>query len=117
MALACLIAMPATAAPRSFVDAIIHIESKGKDHLRGKAGEWGRMQIKCATARSVGFKGKCSQLADRATNVRYGTAYLDLALRRAGGNLCHAASLYQSGIFARPRCSAYGRKVLKAMGR
>lgn len=103
------------AAPAKLVAAIVHVESGGKDNVRGRHGEWGRMQIKCATARSVGLTGKCSQLAVASINLRYGTKYLDIALKRAGGRLCHAASLYNMGVFARPRCTAYGRKVLRAM--
>lgn len=103
------------AAPKALVNAIIHVESKGNPKAVGRAGEIGLMQIKLRTARSVGYRGTRAGLFHPATNVRIGTAYLDLALKRAKGNLCHAASLYQSGIFGRLRCSAYGQRVLKAM--
>ena len=110
-----LLAVPAMAAPVWLVDAIIHVESKGKAHVTGRHGEIGLMQIRCATARSVGFKGKCKALYHPATNVRFGTAYLDLAIKRAGGNLRHAASLYQRGVYSKYRgCSVYCRKVMRA---
>jgi soluble lytic murein transglycosylase-like protein len=73
------------------------------------------MQIKCATARGVGFKGKCRDLYRPAVNRLWGGKYLALAVRRASGNLCHAASLYNMGVYARPRCTKYGRLVLEAM--
>jgi len=114
--LVCLMVSPIEAAPRSLVDAIIHVESGGNPHARGRHGEWGLMQIKCSTARSVGFKGACNRLADPSINRRFGTAYLDAALRRARGNVDTAISLYQRGIYAKFRgCSAYCRKVKAAM--
>lgn len=102
-------------APKSLVNAIIHVESKGNPKAVGRAGEIGLMQIKLRTAQGLGYRGSKRGLFDPATNVRYGSAYLDLALKRARGNLCHAASLYQMGVYARPRCTSYGRKVLRAM--
>jgi soluble lytic murein transglycosylase-like protein len=107
----------AGAAPARLVAAIVHVESGGKDHLRGRHGEWGRMQVKCQTARSVGFRGRCSDLAKASVNLRYGTRYLDIALKRARGNHCVAASLFNAGVYARPRCTSYGRKVVAAMRR
>ncbi len=115
VALLCAFVMPAEAAPKSLIDAIIHVESKGNPKAVGRAGEIGLMQIKLKTAQGLGYRGTKAGLFHPATNVRYGTAYLDLALKRAKGNLCHAASLYQSGIGGRLRCSAYGQRVLKAM--
>jgi soluble lytic murein transglycosylase-like protein len=113
--LALIFVGPVEAAPTSLVDAIIHVESGGNARAKGRHGEIGLMQIKLQTARSVGYRGSREGLFHPATNVRYGTAYLDLALKRARGNLCHAASLYQMGVYARPRCTSYGRKVLRAM--
>lgn len=105
-------AAPAKSAPRWLVDRIIHVESGGNARATGRAGEIGLMQIKCRTARSVGFKGHCSALYRPAVNVRYGSAYLDLAIARARGDLRTAVSLYQRGVYARFKgCSAYCRKV------
>jgi soluble lytic murein transglycosylase-like protein len=119
LALVCLIVFSGQvdAAPKSLVAAIIHVESKGNPNVVGRAGEIGLMQIKLQTARGLGYRGTRQGLFHPATNVRYGTAYLGLALKRARGNLCHAASLYQMGVYARPRCTSYGRKVLRAMRR
>jgi soluble lytic murein transglycosylase-like protein len=97
------------------VRAIVQVETGGKDNVRGAHGEWGRMQIKCGTARSVGFRGRCSELARAATNLRVGTAYLAIAWQRARGDLCKTASLFNMGVGARPACTAYGKLVVEAM--
>lgn len=74
-------------------------------------GTIGLGQIKCQTARGMGFAGACSDLYDPATNLKWSMRYLRLALDR-GGESCAGVSLYQTGIYARPRCSAYGSLVL-----
>lgn len=108
---------PADAAdvPVALAMAIEHVESGGNPNLVGRHGEIGLMQIKLETARSVGYRGTRRGLFDPATNRRYGRAYLAIAFRRAGGDLCRAASLFNLGVFARPRCTAYGRMVMRAM--
>jgi soluble lytic murein transglycosylase-like protein len=119
LALACALfcSAPAAAAdvPAALVRAIVQVETGGKDNVRGTHGEWGRMQIKCETARSVGFRGRCSELTRAATNLRFGTAYLAIAWRRARGDLCKTASLFNLGVWARARCTAYGKTVMRAM--
>lgn len=118
IAVACLFAAPiaSAAAPKRVVDAIIQVESGGNPKAKGRAGEIGLMQIKCATARSVGFKGKCASLYNSAINRKFGAAYLRLAIRRAGGDIDTAISLYQRGVYAKFRgCSAYCKKVKRAM--
>jgi soluble lytic murein transglycosylase-like protein len=122
LALACLsacAAMPARAAgpPDSLVRAIVHVESGGNPRTVGTHGEIGLMQIKLETARSVGYRGSRAGLFDPATNLRFGTAYLEIAWHRARGDLCAAASLFNMGVFARPRCTAYGHAVVAALHR
>lgn len=102
--------------PAHIAHAVIRQESNYNPHLRGRAGEWGIGQIKCQTARSVGFAGSCDQLADAATNLRYSFAYLRLALDRGGAG-CAGVSLYQRGIHGRASCSGYGRQVMARAGR
>jgi soluble lytic murein transglycosylase-like protein len=72
-------------------------------------------QIKCPTARSLGFAGPCGLLADPATNLRFAMAYLRLALDR-GGHGCAGVSLYQRGLYGRLSCSSYGRQVMARAG-
>jgi hypothetical protein len=102
--------------PEDIAHAVIRIESGYNPYARGAAGEWGLGQIKCQTARSVGFRGGCALLADPATNLRFSFAYLRLALDR-GGRGCAGVSLYQRGLFGRASCSSYGRRVMMRVGR
>lgn len=97
--------------PPSIAHAVIRHESNYNPGLRGRAGEWGIGQIKCQTARSVGFSGPCGGLADASTNLTYSMRYLALALARGGAG-CSGVALYQMGIFGRPRCTAYGQRVI-----
>lgn len=112
-----LLSGPVGAAPRSVVDAIIRVESGGNPKATGRAGEIGLMQIRLQTARSMGYRGSRAALYHPETNIKYGTAYLDAALKRTGGNLCHALTLYNRGLAARPTRSKYCEKVLAAMRR
>ena len=78
----------------------------------------GLMQILYATARGVGYDGpvgdaaKMTGLYDPATNVMFGTAYLDSQLARSGGNIRDAISAYNGGWrptmgFGRPATVAF----------
>lgn len=98
--------------PTHIAHAVVSQESGYRPHIRGRHGEWGIAQIKCPTARSVGFEGPCSQLRDPQVNLTYSMKYLRLALDK-GGEGCAGASLYNTGIYARPRCTAYGRSVVR----
>ena len=100
-----------------FVNAIIKVESNYNPRMRGRHGEYGLGQIKCQTAKSVGFKGYCDQLYDPETNLEYSLRYLKKALERVNGNQCYAASLYNTGFGVKPRKSVYCDKVLTAMKR
>lgn len=97
--------------PEHIAHAVIRHESNYQPHLRGRAGEWGMGQIKCQTARGVGFAGSCAELRHPETNLRYSMKYLAEALRR-GGSGCAGVSLYQMGVYARPRCTRYGQQVM-----
>ncbi|WP_051396871.1 transglycosylase SLT domain-containing protein [Bradyrhizobium elkanii] len=96
--------------PRRLAHAVIKVESNYNCRLRGSAGERGIMQVKPATARSVGVTGN---LFDCSTGVRAGMRYLRIAISR-GGPGCAGVSLYQRGVYARPRCTVYGQKVIRA---
>ena len=98
--------------PMQFAIAIVKVESNFNPRLRGSAGEYGLGQIKCGTARDVGFKGKCNQLYDPETNLEYSFRYMKVALDKADGNLCHAATLYNRGVGNRPKSSPYCKLVM-----
>lgn len=97
----------------AFVKAIIQVETRGRCHMTGSAGEQGAMQVKPATARSVGVHGN---LYNCETGITAGARYAKLALRLNHGNICAAATSYNAGIGRTGRCSNYGRKVVAFMG-
>ena len=89
---------PQYGVPTWFALRIAKIESGYNPTLRGRAGEYGVFQMKCPTARGLGFEGDCSGLADARTNVRWGLAHLAAALKSSGGNLHLAASKHNGGL-------------------
>ncbi len=97
----------AAGVPAHLAHAVIRQESNYNPRLRGRAGEWGIGQIKCQTARGVGFSGSCVQLADAQTNLRFSMKYLRLALDRGGAG-CAGVSLSGavSSILARSALAA-----------
>ncbi len=98
-----VVAMIKTMAPRYgvptwFALRIAKVESGYNPYARGSAGELGVFQMKCATARGIGFRGNCSGLLNASTGVTYGLKHLSLALRSSGGNLKLAASKHNGGL-------------------
>lgn len=89
---------PQYGVPTWFALRIAKIESGYNPTLRGAAGEYGVFQMKCPTARGLGFEGDCSGLADARTNVRWGLTHLSAALKSSGGNLHLAASKHNGGL-------------------
>lgn len=101
--------------PVQFALAIARVESGMKCNARGGSA-LGVMQITLSTARSMGYKGKASGLLDCRNSARFGVKYLKLALKYAGGNTCHAAGLYNTGVGAKKLSKAgrsYCAKVLR----
>lgn len=98
--------------PRKIAHSVVRVESAYRCKARNaKSGATGIMQVKPATARSVGVTGN---LTDCKTGLEAGMRYLRLALNK-GGVGCAGVSLYERGIFARPTCTGYGRKVMGMM--
>lgn len=89
---------PAYGVPTWFALRIAKIESGYNPSVRGKAGEYGVFQLKCATARGVGFRGNCAQLLTASTNVKFGLKHLSIAVRSSHGNLKLAASKHNGGL-------------------
>lgn len=85
--------------PARLVMAVMRVESGYNPHAV-HAGNFGLMQIKPRTARSMGYRGSPRGLLDPATNLRYGVKYLALAWHKSRGNVCRALMGYQSGVFA-----------------
>jgi soluble lytic murein transglycosylase-like protein len=89
---------PSYGVPTWFALRIAKIESGFRPSARGAAGEYGVYQLKCATARGIGFRGNCSALLNAHTNVQYGLKHLSLAVRASRGNLKLAASKHNGGL-------------------
>jgi soluble lytic murein transglycosylase-like protein len=89
---------PRAGVPTWFAMKIAKVESGYNPLVTGGAGEIGVFQLKCATARGIGFTGSCSGLYNPATNVKYGLKYLSLAVRSSHGNLRMAASKHNGGL-------------------
>lgn len=89
---------PAYGVPTWFALRIAQVESGYNPKARGAAGEIGVFQLKCQTARGLGYRGGCGGLYNAATNIQYGLKHLSLAVRSSKGNLKLAASKHNGGL-------------------
>ena len=89
---------PGYAVPTWFALRIAKIESNYNPRVRGSDGEYGIYQIKCETARMLGFSGDCAQLFDMQTNIEWGLKHLSEALKSSNGDLELAASKHNAGL-------------------
>ena len=87
--------------PETLVRRVIHIESKGNARVVSK-GNYGLMQIRLGTAKSMGYRGTADGLLDADTNMTYAVKYLASAYRAAGCNEQRAINYYQRGFYKRP---------------
>src|ERR1700738_2416227 len=62
----------ANGVPEALIHRVIVRESKYRPALVGRGGTIGLMQIKLATARSLGYTGSAEGLRDPDTNLSYG---------------------------------------------
>ena len=85
--------------PETLVHRVIVRESKYQASLLGSGGAIGLMQIKLATARSLGYTGNAEGLRDPATNLLYGIKYLAGAFRAANGDHDRAVHYYAAGYY------------------
>jgi Transglycosylase SLT domain len=102
--------------PTWFALRIAIVESGYDPYARGLAGEIGVYQLKCETARIMGFMGECFQLTDARTNVRWGLKHLSLAMGASGGNLQLAASKHNGGLGCKGLVDSYVAKVWLRIG-
>ena len=89
---------PQYGVPTWFALRIAKVESGYNPNSRGAAGEYGVYQMKCATAKGIGFSGNCAELLNASTNVRVGLKHLSMAMKLSGGNLKMAASKHNGGL-------------------
>jgi len=98
--------------PPEIIRAVAHIESTKRCGLKDGPHR-GIMQVSRATAKEVGYPWPFKNCFEE---IEAGAVYLRKALDR-GGEDCAGISLYNTGTYAKPRCTAYGRKVISAMKR
>ena len=98
--------------PVNLAHAVIYTESRYHPKAINQ-GAYGLGQIKCQTARGVGFKGECSKLFEPETNLTYSFKYLRVARDLTNDNSCYAATLYQGGLGVKPRKTSYCSLILE----
>jgi len=101
--------------PESLVHRVIVRESQYNPRLVGRGGTMGLMQIKHATARSLGYTGSPAGLLDPATNLTYAVRYLAGAFQAAGGDADRAIRLFASGYYV-PTSRAHTIAASPAVG-
>jgi soluble lytic murein transglycosylase-like protein len=111
-----VVAMIKAQAPRMGVPAwfalrIAHVESGYNPRARGAAGELGVFQMKCQTARGLGFRGGCGQLLNASTGIHWGLRHLQAAVRGSRGNLKLAASKHNGGLGRKTLVRKYVNRV------
>ena len=89
---------PRSGVPTWFALKIAKVESGYNPMVTGGEGEIGVFQMKCQTARGIGYSGSCSGLYNPATNVHWGLRHLSMAVKASGGNLRLAASMHNGGL-------------------
>jgi soluble lytic murein transglycosylase-like protein len=89
----------ANGVPVVLVHRVIVRESRYQPALIGRGGTIGLMQIKLATARSLGYTGDAQGLRDPNTNLTYAVKYLAGAYRAANGDHNRAMHYYASGYY------------------
>jgi soluble lytic murein transglycosylase-like protein len=94
--------------PPHIAHGVVMVESRYNCGAYNRSGASGIMQVLPNTARSVGVHGS---LRNCSNGITAGIKYLKLALNK-GGYGCSGISLYERGLYARPGCTAYGRKVM-----
>jgi soluble lytic murein transglycosylase-like protein len=93
--------------PADIVHAVAMVESTKRCGVKN-GGSRGLMQVQRGAAREVGIQFPFKSCQDE---IEAGVRYLKLALNR-GGYGCNGITLYNTGIYAKPHCSKYGRKVM-----
>jgi hypothetical protein len=108
---------PCQKVPVWFALRVAMTESSLNPKARGSAGEIGLFQMKCATARYLGFTGECEGLYDTRTNIYWGLKHLSRALQFSDGDPRHAASKHNGGLGTKGLRADYVRQVMCSSAR
>ncbi|HEX5211977.1 MAG TPA: lytic transglycosylase domain-containing protein [Pseudolabrys sp.] len=100
--------------PEALLRRIIKRESGGNARVVSR-GNYGLMQIKLATARSMGYSGSAAGLLDAETNMNYAAKYLAGAYHVAGGNPDRAVHYYAAGYYYAAKRMGGARKESTAL--
>ena len=84
--------------PEALIHRVVHRESR-YDPAAFNKGHFGLMQIKYATAKSMGYDGPASGLFDAETNLKYAIKYLRGAWMVADNSNDGAVRLYARGYY------------------
>jgi soluble lytic murein transglycosylase-like protein len=103
----------ANGVPEELVRRIIKRESRGNPRVVSQ-GNYGLMQIKLPTARSMGYRGTAAGLLDAETNMTYAVKYLAGAWHVAGGNMDRAVHYYAAGYYYAAKREGFGRTAGEA---
>ena len=82
--------------PAGVAHALVTIESQYRPRIVHR-GNYGLMQIRYETARSLGYRGTREGLLNAETNLNLGMKYFSRGWRLSGGELCRAIAFYQTG--------------------
>jgi soluble lytic murein transglycosylase-like protein len=85
--------------PESLIHRVVQRESRYNPKAYHKDGYWGLMQIKYATAKSMGYNGRPEGLLDAETNLKYASKYLRGAWLVADNSNDNAIRLYARGYY------------------
>lgn len=94
--------------PHHIAQAVAQVESGYRCNAVSSKGARGVMQVRPKTALEMGVTGN---LLNCETSIEAGMRYLKVALNRPH-SMCTNLSFYDRGLYARPACTPYGRKVL-----
>jgi soluble lytic murein transglycosylase-like protein len=103
----------ANGVPVSLVDRVIKRESGGNPRAVSR-GNYGLMQIRLGTARTMGFSGSAAELLDPQVNMTYAVRYLAGAYRAANGNENRAVALYASGYYYQAKAQGFSPYAAEA---
>jgi len=100
--------------PPRLATAVVKVES-GFNPQALSRGNYGLGQIRCGTAKGVGFAGNCRDLLKPEINLEYTMTYLRAALDAADGDWCLAATKYNGGLGTRSKHGRYCKKVMREL--